>query len=269
LGAIDKEILLGALQDEHAQVRRAAVWISEPYLKQNDAQMIAAVGNLKEDASYDVRVQLLLSLYNNKSDQGKAIVKEVLAQNPDNEMLAATKKALDKNEDVRTFGRRLGNMAAADRNLILNGAATFKSLCASCHGADGKGLAIGGAGMPAPPLAGSNRLTLPEKNTAIRIVLHGLTGPVDGKTYPSVMPPMEAYNDEWIASVVSYLRYEFGGSARAPRGLSLVIKLEEVRKIREAHAGRNKAWTLAELEGKSTEEKAGEGPAGQGPTQGR
>jgi mono/diheme cytochrome c family protein len=129
---------------------------------------------------------LLLSLYKSKSGPAKAITRHILEQNRDNEMIVATQAALDKNEDFRTYGDKLGKLAAADRSLILQGAATFKSLCASCHGSDGKGLAVAGSSMAAPPLVASKRLAFLEKNTAIRIVMHGLSGPVDGKTYSSV-----------------------------------------------------------------------------------
>lgn len=262
--------MIRALDDEHAQVRRTAVWLSEPYLKADDA-MIEKMGNLKDDPNYDVRVQLLLSLYKSKSGKAKAIIKEILVKNQDNEMLTATKTALDKNESVRTFGNRLGELDEASRSLVLKGSGIFKSLCASCHGADGKGLAIGGTSMAAPPLAGSERLAFLQKNTTIRILLHGLTGQVDGKTYSSIMPAMEANNDEWIASVVSYIRYEYGGKpprrpgeipGMAPAAVdstsgfpvrkarSPAVTPEEVKKIREENTGRNKAWTLEELKSK-------------------
>jgi mono/diheme cytochrome c family protein/glucose/arabinose dehydrogenase len=253
MNAIDKEVLSHALTDANPQVRKTAVWISESYIKNDDAQIIDKLASLKTDPSYDVKVQLLLSLNTGKSDKAKAIYADILNQQPANEVIAATKQAIDKNEDVRTFGSRLGVMAAADRTLILNGAAIFKSLCASCHGSDGKGLAIGGAGLAAPPLAGSKVLNQQEKNTPIRILLHGLTGPVEGKTYPSVMPAMGANSDEWIASVVSYIRYELGTGSRN-RQLSPVVKPEEVKKIRDENSGRTKAWTAAELEDKSKTE---------------
>jgi len=278
LEAIDKDVLAIAFKDEHPQVRRAAVWISEPYLKQNDEQLTEKVAALKDDANYDVRVQLLLSLYNSKSNTAKAISKYILEQNQNNEMIVATKDALDKNEDVRTYGNKLGNLAAADRTLIMQGAATFKSLCASCHGPDGKGLKVAGSSMPAPPLVDSKRLAFLEKNTAVRIVMHGLSGPIDGKTYSSVMPAMADNSDEWIAGVVSYIRFEFGGPpprnyggvqpGMAPpaennangfttrKNFSRVVKPEEIKKIRAEHAGRNKAWTLEELEKKSKQELA-------------
>ncbi|MBD0295993.1 MAG: c-type cytochrome [Flavisolibacter sp.] len=269
LEAIDKNTLMIALQDKHPQVRRTAVWISEPYLKAGDEEMIEKVEHLKDDVNYDVRVQLLLSLYNSKSNKAKGIIKEIVDENSANEMLTATKAALDKNEDVRTFGRRLADLEEADRKLILNGSAIFKSLCASCHGTDAQGLTIGGTGMAAPPLKGSKRLEFSEKNNLVKIVLKGLTGPIDGKRYSSVMPSMEANNDEWIASVVTYIRYEYGG--RPPRrpgeipgmapaavdsksgfpvrkALSPVVTATEVKKIREEVKGRNTPWTIEELE---------------------
>jgi hypothetical protein len=132
--------------------------------------------------------------------------------------------------------------------------------------------------MPAPPLVKSGRLAFLEKNTQIRILLHGLTGPVDNKTYSSIMPPMEANSDEWIAEVVSYIRHEFGGrppwnylskqqpgTAEAPTNkaagfpvrptISNVVKPEEVRKIREEEK-RTTPWTIEELESKKKEESA-------------
>lgn len=251
LQAIDKEVLFQAFTDKDPQVRRAAVWISERYSKKNDGQVINKLGELKNDPSYDVRVQLLLSLYNSKSARAKALVKEILDSNQDNEMLAATKTALDKNEDQRTYSKKLGNMAINDKSVILNGMSVYKSLCANCHGADGRGLAIGGSGMAAPPLVESKRLSLKNKNTTIRILLYGLTGPVDGKEYSSVMPAMGANNDRWIASVVSYIRYEMVRNNRNKKSNTVIVKPEDVKKIRNEDSARNRAWTLTELEVRS------------------
>ncbi|MBD0295996.1 MAG: cytochrome C, partial [Flavisolibacter sp.] len=61
LEAIDKEILYTALNDEHPQIRKAAVIISESFLKKEDGEVIAKVSGLKNDPSYDVRLQLFYS----------------------------------------------------------------------------------------------------------------------------------------------------------------------------------------------------------------
>jgi glucose/arabinose dehydrogenase/mono/diheme cytochrome c family protein len=253
LESIDKDILTTALKDPDAEVRKTAVWISEMFIKRNDAQMINQLGELKNDPSYDVRIQLVLSLYSNKTDNAKAIVKYIVDNNQDNEMLngAAPAKnvsvmaSLERTENIRTYGARLGMLPAASRSLVLEGATTFRSLCATCHGADAKGIAAG----VAPPLVGSKRLTA-DKVLAIRIVLHGLQGPVDGKSYPGdLMPAQGANNDQWIASVLSYARFEFGGAAfRGNNAGTPFITAEDVKKVREATASRNKPWTIAELE---------------------
>ncbi len=248
LGAIDKEVLLYALKDNNPQVRRTAVWISESlYLKKNDSQMIDAVAKLKDDPNYDVRVQVLLSMYNSNADKAKLIVKEIVEDNANNEMLVAAKDALDKNEMVRELSSRLGDFSKEDKNTILSGAMIFRSLCASCHGPEGKALAIGGAGMVAPPLVGANPFQFSEKYTAIRILLGGLTGPIEGKTYPSEMPSMAANRDGWIADVLTYARYEFGKNPSNKKNISPVVKRDEVKKIREEMKGRDKPWTLEEL----------------------
>ncbi|GAB4019448.1 hypothetical protein GCM10028773_22270 [Spirosoma koreense] len=269
LDAIDKDLLASVMKDNDPQLRRAAVWIGERYLKQDDNSMIDQLRTLKDDPNYDVRTQLVLSLHQSKSAKAKALADEILAQNAGIEMLASTQKSLLKNDDVKTYGLRLGRLEAADRTKVLAGANTFKTLCASCHGPDGKGLAIGGTSMVAPPLFGSKRI-VGDQDVLIKILLNGLSGPVDEKTYPDVMPSMSANNDEWIASVLSYIRYEFGYTGNFPpsppssaprpasggippevlkrRNFKPFVQPDDVRKIREQTNSRTKAWTLPELE---------------------
>ena len=247
LNSIDKATLIQALKDPNPQVRKTAVWISETYLKKNDNQMIDEVAKLENDPSYDVRVQLLLSMYQSTSDTAKAIVNKILHDNTDNTMIVATKDALDKNQMVKELSSSLGGMSEDDKSTILDGAITFRSLCANCHGADGKGIVTGGTTMAAPPLVGASPLQLSEKYTAMRILLGGLTGPIGGKTYSSEMPSMAANGDGWIADVLSYARYEFGNKAPGKKSVSPIVKRDEVKKMREEMKGRTKPWTLEEL----------------------
>ena len=93
--------------------------------------------------------------------------------------------------------------------------------------------------MPAPPLIGSARIT-GDSETLIKILLHGLTGPVDGETYPDVMPPMGHNDDEYIASVISYIRSDFG------EGPS-VVRSRHVAQVRQETESRKGYWTLPEL----------------------
>ncbi len=246
LDAIDKPVLSNALTDPDPQVRKTAVWISESYMKENDSTIIDAVAKLKDDGNYSVRLQVLLSMYNNNSNEAKATVKQIVEQNANNEMVIATKDALDENDLVKKLSTRLANMNAEDKKTILKGATIFRSLCANCHGGDGKGLIAGGT-MAAPPLVGARPFQFFEKDNTIRILLNGLSGPVEGKTYPGEMPSMADNSDRWIASVLSYARYEFGKLHENNGSAFPIVNQDEVKKIREENKNRNKPWTLAEL----------------------
>jgi mono/diheme cytochrome c family protein len=101
---------------------------------------------------------------------------------------------------------RTRNLSPADRELVTKGATIFNQLCATCHGPNGKGITVAGSDkMPAPPLVGSPRVR-GDKTLVIQLLLNGMRGPVDGKTYTDMMPAMGSNDDKWIASVLSYIR---------------------------------------------------------------
>jgi len=113
----------------------------------------------------------------------------------------------------------------------------FVTNCATCHQATG-------TGVPGqyPPLAGSEWATGNEERI-IRIVLHGLNGPitVEGKEYNNVMAPLGAVlKDDQIANVLSYIRQEWGN--KAPD-----VEPETVAKVRADTADRKTYWTAPEL----------------------
>src|SRR5688572_19762466 len=245
LDALDRNILLKALKDEDPQVRKTAVWLSEDYLKAQDEEIFTALRALKDDVSGDVRIQLVLSLRYNKSNEGKALLREMKERNVENKLLqalAATSLNVGNEPDfIKKLKTEIAGKSPYSRELISKGAVTFRHLCATCHGIDGKGVLNKEGKMLAPPLYGSKRVGSDDRSVVIRILLHGLSGPVDGKVYPDVMPPMEANDDEWIAQVLSYVRYSFGDDASTVRD-------DHVKDIRDKTVGRKKYWTLSELE---------------------
>jgi len=119
----------------------------------------------------------------------------------------------------------------------VNGQAVFESRCAACHQANGQGLP--GA---FPPLAGSEYV-LGEEDRVVRIVLHGLQGPVTvmGQTFNGAMPAWaEVLSDAEIAAVLTYIRSAWGNTAEA-------IDAERVARQRTATTGRMTPWTAGEL----------------------
>lgn len=111
------------------------------------------------------------------------------------------------------------------------GRVLFTGVCAACHQPHGKGL----DGV-APPLMDSEWVLGPEQRL-VRIVLHGLTGPlsVKGKTYYLDMPAFGSLPDEQISAVLTYLRREWEHTA-AP------VEPGTVKAIRAATADRHEAW---------------------------
>ncbi|PWJ53729.1 glucose/arabinose dehydrogenase [Dyadobacter jejuensis] len=245
LASVDKSLLKVALKDSDAQVRRAAITISEAYLDQGDADMIAAVAALKSDPSYDVRVQLLLSLGVNPDPTAKKVTMALMDHNADKPIFPGALESLKQNYEAKRYGSKLSNFSSNDRRFILSGIGIYGSFCAPCHGSDGSGL----ASKAAPSLRGASLLN-DEKDAAIRVLLHGLQGPVEGQTYSSQMPAMGDNSDEWIASVLSYIRFEFVGEkvGKGAKKESAVVRTGDVRKLREKYKGRDTAWTIEELE---------------------
>ena len=95
--------------------------------------------------------------------------------------------------------------------------------------------------MMAPPLAGSPRVQA-HRDYVIKVLLKGLTGPLDGKTYPEVMVPMGGSTDEWVAGIASYVRTSFGNSG----GL---VTPADVARVRAETASRKAPWTIAGARG--------------------
>jgi hypothetical protein len=90
----------------------------------------------------------------------------------------------------------------------------------------------------APPLSGSK--TVVQGDALLRVLLQGLAGPVNGKTYEAQMVSMGTNTDEWIADIACCVRKAFGNQG------ALVTK-DDVKKLRAATKARTAPWTIEEL----------------------
>jgi cytochrome c oxidase cbb3-type subunit II len=90
------------------------------------------------------------------------------------------------------------------------GASVYGSHCATCHQADGKGIA--GA---FPSLVGDAEVTAADPTAHVRIVLFGLTGrTIAGTAYAGDMPAWaDQLSDAQIAAVVNHERASWGNQA--------------------------------------------------------
>jgi mono/diheme cytochrome c family protein len=119
----------------------------------------------------------------------------------------------------------------------------YRGLCAACHGSEGQGVKMPEPQdhmMLAPSLAGSPRVNDRNHRYFAEIILKGMTGPIDGVTYGGVMAPMESYDNEWISSVMTYVRRSWGNDGSP-------VKPDEIERVRGWNKRRSTAFTLAEL----------------------
>ena len=104
----------------------------------------------------------------------------------------------------------------------------YKNTCAACHQPDGTGKE-----KIAPTLVNSRYVT-GNSAIAVRILLAGKEGPT------GLMPPLATLTDEQIASVLTYIRREWGHTASA-------VVPDDVLEIRQLTAGRKRPWTEEEI----------------------
>jgi hypothetical protein len=78
-------------------------------------------------------------------------------------------------------------------------------------------------------------------NYAINVLLHGLTGPIEGRSYVGqIMVSQAQQPDEWIADVASYIRNTFTNQAS-------FVTPAQVAAVRAATRAKTTAWTYPEL----------------------
>ncbi len=244
LDKITKAILTQGFKDDAWQVQSAAIRIAEPWLVKNDSEITKAVQHLAIKSDPNVAIQALLSYQQANVENGSKLTTQIVEAHPGNEAIG---HILQDYEDKKL--KRLQQIArekALEREnklkaeAIKQGQANYRTLCFACHGEDGLGTPIPDTDQTmAPSLVSSKRVTGSTQALA-RILLHGLTGPVDGKTYAALMVPMASFDDQWIANVLTFIRNSWGNESN-------VIEASDIKAIRELTKDRLTPWTQDEL----------------------
>lgn len=131
----------------------------------------------------------------------------------------------------------LARVHEPDPEVHARGLEVFQRTCIACHGFVGRGVP-----NVFPPLDGSDWVT-GDADLPIRIVLHGLQGPVrvGSSQYQNVMAPLgSTLDDREIADVLTFVRQSWGNDAAA-------VTADQVRAVRAATKDRTNMWTAAEL----------------------
>lgn len=130
-----------------------------------------------------------------------------------------------------------GAAAAPDPKVI--GKRLYSQNCVVCH--QGNGLGVAGQ---FPPLAGSEWVIGGDwvgDNHLVKVLLAGMQGAIQvkGNTYNNAMPPWSQLKDDQIASILTYIRSEWGNNAPP-------ITPDFVKSVREKTGPRD-PWTQKEL----------------------
>ena len=138
-------------------------------------------------------------------------------------------------------GAGTGGPAAPPDPMVV-GKRVFTQSCAVCHQTNGEGVA-----GQFPPLVGSEWVLSQDwhgDNHIVKIVLNGLQGPisVSGTDWNNAMVPWrDVLSDSEIASVLTYIRNEWGNKA-AP------VSVDSVKQVRGDTKDQSEAWTAADLQ---------------------
>ncbi len=240
LGSLQASLVRELLKNRDPEIRIQAIRASESLYKAGDRSFLSDYAALTADSEADVVVQALLTLNLFKPADLEATVRAAQAKHTARGVQHVGGQIL-KPAASTSGGRGRGALPPERQAALQRGETAYKELCGTCHGPDGRGASIDGASgaLLAPPLTGSRRV-IGHRDYVIKTILHGLTGPVDGRPY-GVMVPMGANSDEWIADVSSYIRNAFGNSAT-------FVTPADVRRIRAAVPNRKDPWTVEELD---------------------
>jgi mono/diheme cytochrome c family protein len=222
------------MKDADPQIRVQSIRAAETLLKAGDKTFIADMQAASADENVHVKLQSVLTSKLHKFPQWKENATQVI-------MHSTSKGLKEIGSALLATGPTISqNFTPQQRKQLGDGMKYYQEVCFACHGPDGQGTPIPGSkGLTlAPPLAGSK--TVRQGDAMLRVLLNGLEGPIEGKTYESQMIPQNTNSDQWLADITSYVRNAFGNCGE-------IVDAKQVKALRKEIGSRTKPWTIEEL----------------------
>jgi mono/diheme cytochrome c family protein len=241
LGALDATLVREAMKDKSPRMRVQALRVSETLYKAGDKSFADDYRALTKDPDPNVVIQAMLSASLVRLKDLPDVIRAAQASNTAKGVALVGERLL---APAPAFGggRRGAPLTPAEEKRLQQGNDVYGAVCFACHAPDGMGAPLEGAApgtMMGPALAGSARVQA-HRDYIVKVLLKGLTGPLDGKTYRDVMVPMDNTN-EWIAGIASHVRTSFGNRGD-------MVTPADVARVRAEIGSRKMPWTASELE---------------------
>ena len=227
------------MQDPNPEIRKQALRASETLYKYGEKSLAADYKAMVKDSNKEVALQALLSGYVLTIDQTEDWINSTLKADPSEGIQLVGTQLIERMAKEKELAAT--QFAPEELALFTKGKTIFDSYCSTCHGPKGLGTPTGGGELIAPAFSGSPRL-MGHPEYAVKTLLHGLNGAIDGKEYEGVMIAMDTNDDEYIASVVSYIRNDFGNKGS-------FVSPEYVAEIRKETASKEDTYDFDELIG--------------------
>lgn len=239
LGALKIDLVKKLMKDPSAAIRIQALRASETLYKYGEKGLAEDYRALANDPDPSVAIQALQSAYILKVEESEKLFQSSLKTSTSKGVQSIAGQILEKMEETKKLAST--RYTPEEQVLFAKGKTIFDSYCATCHGVKGLGTPTGGGELIAPAFSGSPRI-MGHPEYAVKTLLHGLTGAIEGKEYEGVMIAMNTNDDQWIASVVSYIRNEFGNKGS-------FVDADYVAQIRKETEPRKSNYDYDELVG--------------------
>jgi mono/diheme cytochrome c family protein len=240
LGALKTSVVQKLLKDANPHLRIQALRTGESLYKAGNKTLEADFKQALADANTDVQIQAMLTAKFLKLPGLEDGVKAAMASNKAAGVKLVGEQILTppKQRNMGPFGAP--ELSANQKAQVERGSLIYNELCSQCHGNNGMGTPAGNGRLLAPAVAGSQHMQS-HPDYAIRVVLHGLEGAIEGKTYAGgMMASMKEQSDEWVADVLSYIRNGLSNDAS-------LISPQQVARVRHKTTDQKGSYQYAQL----------------------
>ncbi len=240
LGAFKIQLAQKLLKDTNPRVRVQALRASETLYKAGEKMLEASYQLAMNDTDTNVQMQAMLTAKFLKIPNFETGIKTMMAKNTAEGIKIVGEQIINPPKARNEFFGGRVELTNQQKESVDRGATIYNELCSQCHGNNGMGTPAGNGKLMAPALAGSLKMQ-GHPEYAIQVVLHGMDGAIEGKTYAgNMMAPMKDQSDEWVADVLSYIRNGLSNDAN-------IVSKEQVASIRAKTANQKTIYNFDKL----------------------